>query len=59
MRTFELNDNKIAVILNAFYHYFNYLEIAANNAKNPLLATSLKSELNELKSVIEEFEKDA
>lgn len=59
MRTFELNDNEIAVILNALYPRQDDLKIEVNNAKNPLLVESLKYELNDLKSVIEKFEKDA
>lgn len=58
MRTFELNDNEIAVILNALYPRHDDLKIEVNDAKNPLLVESLKSELNDLKSVIEKFEKD-
>lgn len=58
MRTFELNDNEIAVILNALYPRHDGLEIEVNNSKNPLFVASLKSELNELKSVIEKFEKE-
>ena len=56
MTIFELKDSEIAVILNALYSRYNDLEIASRNAKNPLLIESLKSELNELKSVIGKFE---
>lgn len=58
MRTFELNDDELAVILNALYPRHDVLEIEVNNARNPLSEASLKSELNELKRVIEKFEKD-
>lgn len=59
MRTFELNDNEIAVILNALYPRHDGLQVEVNYARNPLSEVSLKSELNDLKSVIEKFEKDA
>lgn len=58
MRTFKFKDDEIAVILNALYSRNDDIGVAVNNVRNPILAASFKSELKELKSLIEIFEKE-
>lgn len=58
MKTYEFNDDEVAVILNALYPRYDDLETTLNNVTNPILIASLKSEFNELKSLIKKFEED-
>ena len=58
MKTFEFNDDQIAVILNTLYSRHDILEEGIKTFKNPLYIESTKNQFEELKKVIEIFEKD-
>lgn len=58
MKTYELEDDEVALILVQLYPIYNDLVIKANKATNRLLVASLQFEIKKLKRIIEKFEED-